>query len=42
MKAIAKTDATSSGMGSEADFSTAPFAKSANGFGRNDRIVVES
>jgi hypothetical protein len=34
MKGIAKTDATSSGMGKKADFSTAPFAESANGFGR--------
>jgi hypothetical protein len=40
MKATERTDATSSGMGEKADFSAAPFAKSANGFGRNDRIAV--
>ena len=28
------------GMGREADFSAAPFAKSANGFGRNDGFVL--
>jgi hypothetical protein len=42
MKATVGTDATFSGMGGKADFSTAPFAKSANGFGRNDGITVGS
>jgi len=42
MEAIAGTDATSIGMDIKADFSAPPFAKSANGFGRNDRIAVGS